>query len=538
MKKHFLSIMAVMTAIMMMVTSCDQKKNEEPTDPTTPTENPDKPSVTEVLSPEETKEKLMDVSQRMVGTFKTDDQKAAVDLAEGLYEKYKDYNYDSAEKYANHYDQLFRMPRYVQKVLRGESSPASAEVIAFSFESESVIFEADEQTRTWKNLGKAPDNSIIIRCTDKNGNPCEAKFWGEGQNKTYEYTYEEYHWEAPKVYVNNSEINYVEGIINDDWHYLYLDDDGRWYYTDYNPDTGMSEPFYVELSACVYVYAYSDYHSLYYDQERNAFYYNDWEHEYKVSDGWKTYRGTIPEKMLFTLKQSNNEVIRFEMAQELVKNDHANISLMVKVTNLSWTADIKIASTSGSFAFNFKYGNDRLFGAAASLPSYKLIDKTDEMTYEDWVQEYGDRYEELIKSIGEANGLVDMLGEVQIRIKIANAGYAYRDFKRQDGYNTRSRESVEEFCRLINENQTNGIYYNSDVKQAEVRVQVSGDDYGYFEPEGVLYFPSDSTTYAFEQYFNRKPFTDLQYAVEDLANAYIRLSHYLYDEVGDISFDR
>ena len=73
--------MAVMTAIMMMVTSCDQKKNEEPTDPTTPTENPDKPSVTEVLSPEETKEKLMDVSQRMVGTFKTDDQKAAVDLA-------------------------------------------------------------------------------------------------------------------------------------------------------------------------------------------------------------------------------------------------------------------------------------------------------------------------------------------------------------------------------------------------------------------------------------------------------------------------
>ena len=109
--------------------------------------------------------------------------------------------------------------------------------------------------------------------------------------------------------------------------------------------------------------------------------------------------------------------------------------------------------------------------------------------------------------------------------------------------------------KLINRHQENGLYYGSNLKQAEVVAQVAREtryryDYDYYTgqyreytvneyyPEGVLYFPSDSTTYAFEQYFNRKPFTDLQYAVEDLANAYIRLSHYLYDEVGDISFDR
>ena len=57
--------------------------------------------------------------------------------------------------------------------------------------------------------------------------------------------------------------------------------------------------------------------------------------------------------------------------------------------------------------------------------------------------------------------------------------------------------------------------------------------YRYF-PEGVLYFPEDKTTYGFDQYFDRKPFTDLQYTVEDLANKYIQLSKYLYDEVGTV----
>ena len=85
-------------------------------------------------------------------------------------------------------------------------------------------------------------------------------------------------------------------------------------------------------------------------------------------------------------------------------------------------------------------------------------------------------------------------------------------------------------CIIINERQTNGIYYNSDTKQAELRAQTTYDGYGYY-PEMVLYFPQDGTTYAVDLYFDRAPFTDLQYTVEDLVNAYIRLSYWLYDEV-------
>lgn len=535
MKKYFIHVMAVI-ALIMALPACNQNKSNDPTDPGT---NPDKPSETKLFTPEESKDKLMSVANRMVGTFNTDDQKAAIELADGIYEKYRDYNFDEFEKQADKYDELFRKTaHYVRGVLRGDNTPVSAEVITFSFENESVIFEADEANHTWKNLGKAGDNSIILRCTDKNGTPCEAKFWGEGSSKTYEYTYEEYHWETPTPYVDNSEIEYVRAYINGEGYYLYHDDYGRWYYTTWDDYTGDEETIYVTLSECDEVYSYHNmYGSLYYDRERDQFYYYDWENEHKVSDGWRTIRGIIPAKIMFTLKQGSNEIIRFELAQDLVKNDHANLSVSVKVTNLSWTADIKIGSTNGSFAFDFKYDSERVLGVAASLPSYKLIDKADDMSYEDWIHQYEERYEELIKSVGEANGLVDIMGEVQVKAKIHNFGYAYRDFRKQEGFDNYSRPSVEKFCQLINDNQTNGIYYNSDLKQAEVRVQVTGDDYGRFYPEGVLFFPSDSTTYAFEQYFVRKPFTDLQYAVEDLVNAYIRLSPHLYGEVGEISFD-
>jgi hypothetical protein len=96
---------------------------------------------------------------------------------------------------------------------------------------------------------------------------------------------------------------------------------------------------------------------------------------------------------------------------------------------------------------------------------------------------------------------------------------------------------VQQFCSIFNENSTNGIYFNSDVKQAELRVIAAYDEIEeWYNPEPVLFFPSDGTSYGFEQYFNRKPFTDLQYMLEDIINAYIQTSQSLFDEVGTVEF--
>lgn len=544
MKKYFLFVASALVALTLGMSSC-KGKTDPVIDPENPSVNPDKPSVTEVLTPEQSKEKLMSVAKNMVGVFNPDDQKEAIELADGLYEKYRDYSWNEVGDYLEEkYEPMFTMPRYIKDVLLARRSPASAEPVVFSFENESLVIEADDASRSWKVVGKASDNSIILRFTDKAGTKCEAKFWGEGKTKTYEYVYQDYHWDAPKIFVDDSAVAEASGYYDGEWRYFRRDENGWFYEEEYYDEDAWEWRYrnvYVSLSDVDDIYAYNYDYSLQYDRETGHFFYYDWRNEYKVVDGERTYKGVIPAKILFTLKQGDKTIISEELEQDLEMNDHVTLSLNVKVVNLSWILDMKIGWKSGSVAFDFKYNNERVLGVAANMPSYKLIDKPEEMTYEDWAEQYGERYEELIKNIGEVTALVDLMGEAQIQMKVENVGYAYRDFRKADGYDSYSKSSVQHFCDLINDNQTNGLYYNSPVLQAKVIAQVRSDYDNYYgeqryEPEGVLFFPADSTTYAFEEYFNRKPFTDLQYTVEDLINKYIQLSKFLYDEVGEVRF--
>jgi hypothetical protein len=432
----------------------------------------------EVLSAEETKEKLMEIAKKMVNTFQTNDQRDFIEITDACFTKYKDYSWEGFEDYfESAYDAVFDDGRYyapespnpiapyvgmmyrVARVAEGKAAPTNINYI-FSFEQDNFIFEADDRNKKWNYLGKSSDNSAVIRFKDAQGRACELKAWPEGAVKTYSYT-----WTA----------------------------------------NGQQHTLGVKMPAKVYV----------------------------------------------RLTCAGVQRAQFSLTQELQKNDHAYLTFDVNLVNLTWKIDTKINSTHGSFAFDMKYGDQPYLSAAVNLPLYELIGKRDDQSYDDWVQQYADRYDELIKKIGAADGILDILGQMQIKVQTDNVGYAYRDFMNWDskynnyygygygyGYDYNSRERISAFCLCFNDNNKNGIYFNSDVKQAEVRLQpLYNEAYNYYEAEGVLYFPADQTTYGFEEYFVRKPFTDLQYMVEDMINKYIKLSQNLYDEVGYVTFD-
>lgn len=553
MKKNLVLAAGLMVAMSMSLVSCNKDKKE------TSKDEPYNGQQVEntLLSPEQSKERLMYVANLVTGKFNTADQKAAIQLADGLYDKYQNYNMDAfADQYEHRYDALFAMQKYAKAVMTGEAAPTSMDqTYVFGFDGESAIFEANERTHAWEYKGKASDNSLILRCTDANGTQCEAKMWGEGATHRFEYTWEKTHWVTPKIYTDGSSITevYGGGYYNGEWHTFYMDDRGNWYYYDWYNDRTV----YVSMSDIEHIYGYDSYYDYYeYDMEKQQWFRYDYANEYEVSDGMRTAIVDLPEKIFFTLKQGNNEIIRVEFRQEMQKNDHAYFSINARVANLSWTADAKINSTNGSGAYAFKYGNETLLSVAVQLPSYKLIDKADSQSYEEWLEQYEDRYDELLRQIGSADAIVDIYGWIQLKANIDNFSYLYRDIKKLDdgGYYTRSREDAQKLVESINAHVKTGMYYGSDIQQASVIAQLARDTYygGYWDEvrdtwvdqeyeeyfaEGVLYFPEDGTTYAFDQYFNRKPFTDLQYTLEDLANKYIRLSQYLYDEVGEVSFD-
>ncbi len=410
-----------------------------------------KEAITEQLSPEETKEHLMKIANGLVGKFNTNDQKAALQLMDGMIEKYETYDWEPIGNYfETRYQDLFAAPRYMRAVLKGESPvPAMNHAYTFSFEGERVIWEADDANRTWKYKGESSDNSIILRAKDKSGTMCEAKFWGTGATKTYEVTW-----------IENGENHTATGII--------------------------------------------------------------------------------PENVHFTLTQGSKLIASADLKQDMQRNNHATFHIDAKVVNLRWTTDLDIRTSNGSFGFAFYYGEEKLLSALANLPKYKLLPKdnsTDVESYENWIEQYEEHYDELIREIGSADAIVDIFGMAQCKINITNGGQTYADISNLDKGDvpTYTQQGAQQYCDVINAAQTNGIYFNSETKQADVRMMVT-EHYGDYEPEPVLYFPSDGTSYSFEQYFNRAPFTDLQQSVETLANNYIKISSWLTNNVGEIHF--
>lgn len=548
MKKFYLFAAGMMVAMSMTLSSCNDKKKEA----SLGGEEYEGQKVEDaLLTPEQSKDRLMAVAKMVTGKFNTADQKAAINLADQLYEKYQNYDMNAFEDYyEQRYESFFEMPRYVKAVLAGAKTPASLDqTYLFGFVGESAIFEANERARAWEYRGKSNDNSLIMRCTDMGGTKCEAKMWGEGATHRYEYSWEASHWVTPKIYTSASNIvsMYGSGEYDGDWRSFYKDANG-WYYIDwYDNDRKV----YVSESDIEYIYGYdANYIDYTYNKQTQEWFYYDYENRYKVEDGLRTVQVDLPDKIFFTLKQGDTELIRVEFSQELVKHNHAYLTIYARVANLSWTADVKVNSTSASTAYMFKYGEETLLSVAASVPSYKLIDKADSQSYEEWIEQYEDRYDELLKQVGGIDAVVDIYGWVQLKAKIDNFGYLYRDIKKLDngGYHTTDRADAESLVESINSHVKTGLYYGSDIKQASVVAKLaretenspySGDyyqeSYEYYA-EGVLYFQEDGTTYAFDEYFNRKPFTDLEYTLEDIANKYIKLSKYLYDEVGTVSF--
>lgn len=449
MKKYFLSFATLVVVAMLGLTACENNPNNrrDKDDDGDGTGN-NKEVITTELSPEDNKEKLMKIAKSLLGKFNTADQKATIEMADDLYNKYEHYSWeDLGDYFENKYEPIFALPRYAANVAAGRKSPAyilSSVPYTFSFANDKAIFEANESTHSWEYKGVPNEDCVILRCTDSKGKKCEAKVWSSGSTKTISYTYE--------------------------------------------------------------------------DSERHE------EH---------TISGVMPEKVYFTLTQDQKEHIRFELTQNIDEkklNDVA-IAVTAKVSNLKWTMDVNFHPTNGSCAYAIFYGNDKLISAAVNLPSYQLIAKGNSQSYEDWINEYSNRYEELIRNIGSADAIVDVMESVQIKGKITNFGNAYDEFMYIDN-NLYGNERDQAYCNLMNNYLENGLYYNSDTKQAEVRMQMTQDNYEGYYMEPVLYFEEDHSTYAFEQYFDRNFYSELMQMAEDLINKYIRLSDRLYNEIG------
>lgn len=540
-KNHLFWALALCTTVCL--SSCNETKTptggllEEPKDEM------------ELLSPDAQKDLLVDVGEELLNTFNPEDQRAAVELADELYYKYKRYDWDQIYEdfeeefediYSREFESFFSLPRRLAGAITDKQSVSLENMeILLTLSKFGYVIEFDDKTESVK-MTETDDASITVKLSDADGTKCEAKVWGEGKEIEGSYTYEDGHWEYPEVW-------------DEYW--------GEWV--------------------------------------------TDWENGKYISDGKRTIRVKVPKTIKMHLKHGNEALISFTFNWDSNLEDYANTSMNLQVINLKFAEETKVSTTTASAVCSFSYGDKPLVAAAANLPKYELIsweggnDITEEEG-ENWLEEYSDKYASLLGKVGAGEAKVDILGKVQIKGGVTDGAalvdayhnwedkyndYNWEDYNRtytytwvheywdwwydeygnwNEGYKTVYEEqegsynawwerpyytlkAKQEQCNFLNKYAYLSVYYNNTVtEQAKFMMDVYEKQetydpagwlrydseytnlpdpiqYSYYGVEPIMYFPQEETSIAITTYFNSSKFLGLIDLVEDLANSYIAL---------------
>ena len=420
----------------------------------------------DVLSPDEQKDFLVDVGEELINTFNPNDQKETVELADELYYKYKNYDWDAIGEefedelddiYSTEFESFFGMPRRMIAAINGKKKVSlENKEILLTLSKFGRIIEFDDKNKTVK-ITKTDDPAIIAKFSDSEGTKCELKVWGEGKEIEGSYTYEDGYW---------------------DWGY----------------------------------------------DEYGNYYENGW-----VSEGKRTIRVKVPRTIKMYLKHGSKSLISFTFEWDSNIKDYVNTSLNLQVINLTFAEETKVSTTEASAVVSFSYGDKGLIAAAVNLPKYELIDweggkDITEEEGENWLEEYDDKYEALLGKVGKGEVKLDILGKVQLRGGVTD-GAALVDayYNWGDKYYNDEQDECQDLCDLLNKYIYLSVYYNNTTtEQAKLLMQVYEDYYGY-DIEPIMYFPQEETSIAVMTYFNSSKFLGLVDLVEELANGYIAL---------------
>ena len=265
--------------------------------------------------------------------------------------------------------------------------------------------------------------------------------------------------------------------------------------------------------------------------EEMEFEYEYWDYD----DVRHPFTAVIPSNISLSVKADGTEYIKFDFDFDAQKSSHVKINTEVKITNIVYYLAVSVEKTNVSTECTLKYGDRTLLAVSAAAPSCVLMDKGENMDWDEWLENYYDAFELGDSDIefGNLMATANILSQVQIKAESGDPSYIYNrildlneEYENEYGYGYYdTREYNLEYSDLINDNMNISLYYSSDVKQAEIRTDVTNDEY-YYYVSPVVYFPKDGTSYAFDEYFTESAFGSIIQLTEDLVNKYISLLRY------------
>ena len=270
--------------------------------------------------------------------------------------------------------------------------------------------------------------------------------------------------------------------------------------------------------------------------------------EYETDNGKQPFTVIVPTSVVLTLKEGETEHIRISHNVDVKRGDYLNQDITVRVANLNFTSNLRLTKTQATEKVQLNYDTQSLINAEISLPACVLLDKG-EMDWEQWLEQYYNVGESSVK-YGRVIAQVNIMGTVQIKgacnnfddlfCGMVDLNDKYGSIPYENWWESpwRGIEYNTEVVDLLNNALTVSLYYNSDVEQARLQVEVDSDEetfntgdnyethtvYNYVP---VIYFPSEGTAYALD-YFEKyeQTYNSIYDMLIDLVNDYIALAKY------------
>lgn len=233
----------------------------------------------------------------------------------------------------------------------------------------------------------------------------------------------------------------------------------------------------------------------------------------------------LPEKIYFELLENDTKLVEEVLSLSIAKDDHLSFSTSLKLTTLTYDMKMNLNATALDFDFAIKNNSHVLIAFNTVIPSLPVLIKKGNLSYEEWFNQYGEQWENLVSSTKGATFNVNLADRIQIKGKGEEGGKLYDELV--NIFDLPSEKQMwQEMANIINAHAEVGVYFNSDTKQADVKMDlVDMGDGDYIAMP--LFFFSDGSSFDVASYFDDDNLIDSYFTqINKLLESYEKLFHY------------
>ena len=236
--------------------------------------------------------------------------------------------------------------------------------------------------------------------------------------------------------------------------------------------------------------------------------------------------GHVPSRIEVTLTDNAVELVNIALTFDINRKDHFKVAGNVRLANIVQTYDMNITRSAAKGNYEMKVNGKSVCKLALDNSGLNIlaIDPNNNLSTRGDFVKFDSKLENELKP-GKTAILISLLGgEMSIQGTIDGDSYYAQMKKLQANDNLTGKEWANANAEVWNENIYMFVYYGSDIRQAQIMMEVDvreGEDYQSYGIVPVIYFIEDKMSMQFDQYFTRNSFGTLIDATEELINKYI-----------------